>query len=147
MVFDTEGNSGEFVELVATELNYLGPQDLTQYFIRSNNISLTPTGFIEVEVVLGRRLLGTLLTVYIPTILLVIIAHMTNYFKAFFFEAVVSVNLTVSNVGINLLLQFTRSTSPSDCCRLWLPCLFLCHKIFQKPPTSRWLTSGSFSTS
>ena len=54
MVFDTEGNSGEFVELVATELNYLGPQDLTQYFIRSNNISLTPTGFIEVEVVLGR---------------------------------------------------------------------------------------------
>ena len=95
MLFDTEGNSGEFVELVATELNYLGPQDLTQYFIRSNNISLTPTGFIEVEVVLGRRLLGTLLTVYIPTILLVIIAHMTNYFKAFFFEAVVSVNLTV----------------------------------------------------
>ena len=64
MVFDTEGNSGEFVELLATELNYLGPQDLTQYFIRQNNISLTPTGFIEVEVVLGRRLLGTLLTVY-----------------------------------------------------------------------------------
>ena len=95
MVFDTEGNSGEFVELLATELNYLGPQDLTQYFIRQSNISLTPTGFIEVEVVLGRRLLGTLLTVYIPTILLVIIAHMTNYFKAFFFEAVVSVNLTV----------------------------------------------------
>ena len=95
MVFDTEGNSGEFVELVATELNYLGPQDLTQYFIRQNSINITDTGYIKVEVVLGRRLLGTLLTVYIPTILLVIIAHMTNYFKPFFFEAVVSVNLTV----------------------------------------------------
>ena len=43
----------------------------------------------------SRRLLGTVLTVYIPTVLLIIISHMTNYFKPFFFEAVVSVNLTV----------------------------------------------------
>ena len=33
-----------------------------------------------------RRLLGTILTVYIPTLLLIIISHMTNYFKPFFFE-------------------------------------------------------------
>ena len=33
-----------------------------------------------------RRLLGTILTVYIPTVLLIIISHMTNYFKPFFFE-------------------------------------------------------------
>jgi hypothetical protein len=99
MIFDTEGNSGEFVELVASQLNYLGPQDLTQYFIRHTSMNLTTTGYIAVEVVLGRRLLGTLLTVYIPTILLVIIAHMTNYFKPFFFEAVVSVNLTVMLVS------------------------------------------------
>ena len=45
-----------------------------------------------------RRLLGTVLTVYIPTVLLIIISHMTNYFKPFFFEAVVSVNLTVTLV-------------------------------------------------
>ena len=29
-----EGNGGEFVELVPESLDYLGPQDLTQYFIR-----------------------------------------------------------------------------------------------------------------
>ena len=46
-----------------------------------------------------RRLLGTALTVYIPTVLLIIISHMTNYFKPFFFEAVVSVNLTVMLVS------------------------------------------------
>ena len=34
----------------------------------------------------ARRLLGTILTVYIPTVLLLIISHMTNYFKPFFFE-------------------------------------------------------------
>ena len=51
---------------------------------------------VEVEVVLGRRLIGTFMTIYMPTILLNIIGHSTNYFKPFFFEAVVTVNLTVS---------------------------------------------------
>ena len=50
-----------------------------------------------------RRLLGTILTVYIPTLLLIIISHMTNYFKSFFFEAVVTVNLTVMLVGVSFL--------------------------------------------
>ena len=34
MVFECEGNSGEFVQLVPQHLEYLGPKDLTQYFIR-----------------------------------------------------------------------------------------------------------------
>ena len=50
---------------------------------------------IVFEATLGRRLLGNLLTIFLPTILLNIIGHSTNYFKPFFFEAVVSVNLTV----------------------------------------------------
>ena len=95
MVLSTEGNSGEFVELVVEKLSYLGPRDLTQYFVRETGINLTATKDVEVRVVLGRRLLGEILTTYIPTVLLVIIAHMTNYFKPFFFEAVVTVNLTV----------------------------------------------------
>ena len=99
MIFDSDGNSGEFVDLVAEELNYLGPKDLTQYFIRQTSMNKTMKGSIRVEVVLGRRLLGTVLTVYIPTILLIFIAHTTNYFKSFFFEAVVSVNLTVMLVN------------------------------------------------
>ena len=99
MLFDSVGNSGEFVSLVPDDLKYLGPQDLTQYFIRGTNMSKTAAGSIEVELVLGRRLLGTVLTVYIPTVLLIVIAHTTNYFKPFFFEAVVSVNLTVMLVN------------------------------------------------
>ena len=38
-VLECEGNSGEFVELVPQQLNYLGPKDLTQYFIRSTHFS------------------------------------------------------------------------------------------------------------
>ena len=39
-VLECEGNSGEFVELVPEQLNYLGPKDLTQYFIRSTQGSV-----------------------------------------------------------------------------------------------------------
>ena len=38
MVFQCEGNSGEFVQLVPQHLEYLGPKDLTQYFIRSKEM-------------------------------------------------------------------------------------------------------------
>ena len=49
---------------------------------------------ISVSFTFGRRLLGTILTVYLPTVLLNVIGHATNFFKPFFFEAVVTVNLT-----------------------------------------------------
>ena len=54
------------------------------------------TGSVVVEVQLGRRLMGNLMTIYMPTILLNIIGHSTNYIQTSYFEAIVTVNLTVS---------------------------------------------------
>ena len=59
--------------------------------------------------VFTRRLLGTILTVYIPTLLLIIISHMTNYFKPFFFEAVVTVNLTVMLVLATMFISVSEN--------------------------------------
>ena len=50
---------------------------------------------VIVEIVLGRRLLGTFMTIYMPTILLNIISFNTNYLKSIYFEAILTVNLTV----------------------------------------------------
>ena len=47
-----------------------------------------------IEISLGRKLMNSVLTIYLPTVLLICIIHATNYFKDFFFEAVVTVNLT-----------------------------------------------------
>ena len=49
-----------------------------------------------VKVVMGRRLLGVFMTVYMPTILMNLIGHSTNYFGQMYFEATISVNLTAS---------------------------------------------------
>ena len=64
---------------------------------------------VQVSLTLGRRLLGTILTVYVPTVLLNIIGHATNYFKDFFFEAVVTINLTCMLVLVTLFISVSDS--------------------------------------
>ena len=125
MYLKPDGNSGEFIDLQVGYLKYHGEKDLQQYFIRTTAMTkincATETehihscedieGSINVEVVLGRRLLGylllffkkkyyvrllpgTIMTVYVPTLLLICISYATNFYKPFFFEAIVGVNLT-----------------------------------------------------
>ena len=70
---------------------------------------MTKAGSLEVEVVMGRQILGMLLTMYLPTTLMNIIGrlnikyiliyiilfipgHATNYMKRFFFEAQVKLS-------------------------------------------------------
>ena len=114
MELTTQGGMAVFAKMVVGNMSYLGPKDLTQYFIRDTSMGLVEGGSVVVtvgsigmelmailllkfvlQVILGRRLIGTVLTVYFPTIIMVIISHITNYFKSFFFEADVGVNLTV----------------------------------------------------
>ena len=60
---------------------------------------------LRVEVVIRRRLLSLILTTFLPTVLLNIIGHMTNYFKEFFFEGLMSLNVTVMLVLTTLFLR------------------------------------------
>lgn len=48
-----KGNSGNFAQLVMDQLRYLGPIDLTQYYVKSWNMRLE-SGIFEVEIVLGK---------------------------------------------------------------------------------------------
>ena len=104
MTFAVTMDMNLFITIVENGHNYRGPVELTQYFIRKTD--MFPQWLDDdqqamvLETTLGRRLLGNLLTIFLPTILLNVIGHSTNYFKAFFFEAVVSVNLTVMLVCI-----------------------------------------------
>ena len=97
MVLKLGGGNEKLVSLTPGPLEYLGPEELTQYYVKKYSISetiLENAKGLSVSVTFGRRLLGTVLTVYLPTVLLNIIGHATNFFKPFFFEAVVTVNLT-----------------------------------------------------
>ena len=97
MIMKLGGGTEKLVSLSPGLLQYLGPEELTQYYVKKYSIgeaSLETAKGLSVSITFGRRLLGTILTVYLPTVLLNVIGHATNFFKPFFFEAVVTVNLT-----------------------------------------------------
>ena len=86
---------------------------LTQYLITNwtleyKNASNVGAG-IQMTLVLKRRILNAILTVYLPTILVLIIVYATNFFKDFFFEAIVTVNLTSLLVLTTLFISVSSS--------------------------------------
>ena len=67
--------------------------------------SAMPSEGIIMTVVLKRRILNELLTTYLPSLLILTIVYTTNFFKDFFFEAVVTVNLTSQLVLTTLFIS------------------------------------------
>lgn len=103
IVLSLLGNSGEFVNLITGKLAYLGPEDLTIYFIKQTTIERMMSNddvSVYVEVTLGRRLLSTVLTVYLPTMLLNVIGFSTNFFK-----------VTTSSCSSNFFSPYFRISS------------------------------------
>ena len=86
---------------------------LTQYLITNwmltyKNASMVDDG-IQMTLVLKRRILNAILTVYLPTLLVLTIVYATNFFQPFFFEAIVTVNLTSLLVLTTLFISVSSS--------------------------------------
>ena len=58
------------------------------------------------EIVFKRRLTNELLTTYLPSLLLLGISYATTYFKPFYFEAALTVNLTGLLVLTTLFIRY-----------------------------------------
>ena len=87
MVMD--GVLDNYARLLPGGVNFTGPKELTQYYVQDFQIQMDGINqkpAVVVSMTLGRRLLGTFLTIFFPTILLNVIGHATNFFKEFFFE-------------------------------------------------------------
>ena len=101
----TDGVLDNYADLVPGILDFSGKKELTQYFVKTFKISkdkIQAKKGVVISVTLGRRLLGTFLTIFFPTILLNVIGYSTNYFKEFFFE--VSRQSHNSTISLVLLL-------------------------------------------
>ena len=117
MEFTLESVSAKFVELVPGDLDYTGKRILDQFYIMDTNL-LTKKADIEskisgnttetvivVNITFGRGLFTIFLTIYLTTILVNLIGHSSVFYKDFYFEAQVSLNVTV------MLVQVTMFTS------------------------------------
>ena len=84
-----DGVLDKYIDLLPGILRFEGPRELTQYFVKNFEIKKDKVRIkrsVLISITLGRRLLGTFLTIFFPTILLNVIGYSTNYFKEFFFE-------------------------------------------------------------
>ena len=64
---------------------------------------------LEHKVTIQRRLLSIILTTFLPTLIVNIVGHMSNYFKEFFFEGLISTNVTVLLVITTLFISVSES--------------------------------------
>ena len=60
---------------------------------------------LKMEIVFKRRLTNELLTTYLPTFLLLLMSYATTFFKSFYFEAAVTVNLSILLVTTTLFIR------------------------------------------
>ena len=119
MEFTAESVSAKSVELVPGDLEYTGEMELDQYYImdiklltkqadtESKISGNTTETVIVVNITFGRGLFTIFLTIYLTTILVNLIGHSSVFYKDFYFEAQVSLNVTV------MLVQVTMFTSVS----------------------------------
>ena len=118
------------VELVPDEIFMKSPLELSQYKIENwqlkyydegklggfsdfsfdnlefKNYKDNQNSGIKMEVTLKRILTNELLTTYLPSFFLIGICYATTFFKQFYFEAAVTVNLTVMLVATTLFIRF-----------------------------------------
>ena len=89
MVFD--GVLDNYADILVGSLEFSAEKELTQYFVKKYMMrkgKIQKKTAIFVFITLGRRLLGTFLTIFFPTIILNAIGFATNFFKEFFFEVI-----------------------------------------------------------
>ena len=81
------------------------PKVNLQYYNHILNTKYLNFSGLNVVIILQRRIINQLLTTYLPSILILIIVYLTSFFKPFFFEAVVTVNLTALLVLTTLFIS------------------------------------------
>ena len=78
---------------------------------------------IKMQIIFKRRLTNEVLTTYLPTVLLLLISYCTTFFKQFFFEAALTVNVTVMLVLTTLFISVMEKLPPTSYVRMvdiWL---------------------------
>merc|ERR1711940_431274 len=77
------------------------------------NTSLPIQG-VSMEIKFKRKIMSEMMTTYLPSMLLMMITYATTFFKPFFFEAALSVNLTTMLVMTTIFISKMESLPPTS---------------------------------
>ena len=99
------------VQLMADQMIMKSKTTLTQYEMTKWSLEKTEKG-ISMIIVFKRMVTSELLTTYMPSLLLIFTTYATTFFKPFFFEAALSVNLTTMLVMTTIFISKMESLPP-----------------------------------
>ena len=116
------------VLLVAEDLVMEEGADLNLFYITDHhlvNVSYPRKG-VTMEIKLKRKIMGEMMTTYLPSMLLMMITYATTFFKPVFFEAALSVNLTTMLVMTTIFISKMESLPPTSDIKMIDIWLILC---------------------
>ena len=94
----------ETVQLLASQLTMNETKDMTLFVIQNWTLSTMESGGVKMTIVLKRKIMNEMMTTYLPSVLLMLITYATTFFKPYFFEAALSVNLTTMLVMTTIFM-------------------------------------------
>ena len=95
---------------------------ITEWSLVHRNTSNISKG-IKMMLTLQRKLMNEMMTTYLPSVLLMLITWATTFFKPYFFEAALSVNLTTMLVMTTIfisVMQMLPATAYVKMVDIWL---------------------------
>ena len=115
------------VQLLPNQLWVEGSKDMTLFLISDWALDMknrsSPKEGVRMKIVLKRKIVNELMTTYLPSVLLLLITWMTTFFKPYFFEAALSVNLTTMLVLTTIfigVMQTLPTTAYIKMIDVWL---------------------------
>ena len=106
-------------------------RDLTQFSIVDFSLenATSPKSGLQMRIRLRRKIMSEMMTTYFPTILLLMITFATTFFKPFFFEAALSVNLTTMLVMTTIFMSKMEGLPPTSSTKMIDYWLILCQLV------------------
>ena len=126
-------NSGEnkSVTLVPDDVMVTQSLDMVLFTITQCDLvnAKNPGKGIRMIVRLKRKIMSEMMTTYFPSLLLMMITYATTFFKPFFFEAALSVNLTTMLVMTTIFISKMEGLPPTSATKMIDYWLILCQLV------------------
>ena len=104
------------------ELTMDQPLDMNLFVITDYALVYTNTTNedqrVSMKIVLKRKIMSEMMTTYFPSLLLMLITFATTFFKPFFFEAALSVNLTTMLVMTTIFISKMEGLPPTSATKM-----------------------------
>ena len=121
------------VELQPALVTMKQSPDMTVFMITKYNLVYTnpiePKEGIIMKIQLKRKIMSEMMTTYFPSLLLMLITYATTFFKPFFFDAALSVNLTTMLVMTTIFISKMEGLPPTSATKMIDFWLILCQLV------------------